>query len=69
MKKTEREVEKLRDTIRYKASKKRCNLFVKNFPNHWTKDDIEHIFNQHGEIENIKLDKGRNGSFAFVCYK
>lgn len=33
MKKSDREVEKMRDTLRYKASKKRCNLFIKNFPN------------------------------------
>jgi hypothetical protein len=23
------------ETIRYKASKRRCNLYVKNFPNSW----------------------------------
>lgn len=33
MKKNERELEKRKDTLRYKASKKRCNLFIKNFPN------------------------------------
>jgi polyadenylate-binding protein len=32
LKKSEREVEKLKDKMRYKNSKKRCNLFVKNFP-------------------------------------
>jgi len=32
MNKGEREIEKKKDTIRYKASKKRCNLYVKNFP-------------------------------------
>lgn len=69
MKKTERELEKRRDTLRYKASKKRCNLFIKNFPNQWTKDDIEGLFKQHGEIESIKLDKGLKGNFAFVCFK
>jgi len=30
--KTERENEKLKEMIRYKNSKKRCNLYVKNFP-------------------------------------
>ena len=44
MKKNERELEKRKDTLRYKASKKRCNLFIKNFPNQWTKDDIENLF-------------------------
>lgn len=32
LKKAEREIQKVRDTIRYKASKKRCNLYVKNLP-------------------------------------
>lgn len=35
LKPAERKAEKERDTIRYKASKKRCNLFVKNFPKSW----------------------------------
>lgn len=30
--KTEREIEKRKDMMRYKNSKKRCNLYVKNFP-------------------------------------
>jgi len=69
MKKGERELEKKRDTLRYKTSKKRCNLYVKNFPNTWTSDDLQNLFKQFGAIENIKLEKGRNGSFAFVCFK
>jgi polyadenylate-binding protein len=69
MKKNDRELEKKKETLRYKASKKRCNLFIKNFPNSWMKDDIENLFKQHGEIESTKLDKGRNGNFAFVCFK
>jgi hypothetical protein len=35
LKKKFREQEKLRDTFRFKASKRRCNLYVKNFPNSW----------------------------------
>lgn len=69
MKKSDRELEKKRDTLRYKTSKKRCNLYVKNFPNSWTQDDLQNLFKQFGAIENIKLEKGRNGSFAFVCFK
>ena len=69
MKKSDRELEKKRDTLRYKTSKKRCNLYVKNFPNQWTSDDLQNLFKQFGAIENIKLEKGRNGSFAFVCFK
>jgi RNA recognition motif-containing protein len=70
LKKAEREIEKVRDTIRYKASKKRCNLYVKNFPNGWGKDQLGNIFKPYGEIENIRLEHGSTGNaFAFVCFK
>lgn len=71
LKKAERDIEKVRDTIRYKASKKRCNLYVKNFPNEYTKDDLMNLFKTYGEIENIRLDRGKatGNAFAFVCYK
>lgn len=70
LKRAEREVEKLRETIRYKNSKKRCNLYVKNFPNNYKKDQLETLFKPFGEIENIRLDKGQSGNaFAFVCFK
>jgi polyadenylate-binding protein len=70
LKKTERQMEKTRDTIRYKASKKRCNLYVKNFPGTWTQDDLTNLFQQYGEIEKIRLEKGQTGnSYAFVCFK
>ncbi len=32
MKRADREVEKKREALKYKTSKKRCNLYVKNFP-------------------------------------
>jgi polyadenylate-binding protein len=71
LKKAEREIEKVMDTIRYKASKKRCNLYVKNFPNQYTKDDLTNLFKTFGEIENIRLDKSQQtkNAFAFVCFK
>jgi len=70
MKKNERTVEKIKETIRYKTSKKRCNLYVKNFPVTWTEDDLRDLFKQYGEIENIRLDKGKAGNaYAFICYK
>mgnify|MGYP002050727664 CR=1 FL=1 len=40
MKKSDREIEKKRETLRYKTSKKRCNLYVKNFPNNWTDKEL-----------------------------
>ena len=71
MTKSEREIEKKKETIRYKASKKRCNLYVKNFPAAWSEDDLKQQFSQFGQIEKIRLEpKGKSGnSFAFVCYK
>jgi polyadenylate-binding protein len=36
--KSERDIEKKRETIRYKNSKKKCNLYVKNFPSKWPKE-------------------------------
>jgi hypothetical protein len=35
MKRADREVEKKREALKYKTSKRRCNLFVKNFPVAW----------------------------------
>jgi polyadenylate-binding protein len=68
--KMERDAEKKRETIRYKTSKKRCNLFVKNFPQQWKKEQIEKMFSQFGEIEKVRLDQGKSGNaFAFVCFK
>jgi polyadenylate-binding protein len=68
--KLERDAEKKRETIRYKTSKKRCNLFVKNFPQVWKKEQIEKLFAQFGEIEKVRLDQGKSGNaFAFVCFK
>ena len=70
--KSQREQEKLMDTIRYKSSKKRVNLYVKNFPNNWTEEDLTNVFSDGGkrEIENVRLEKGATGnSYAFVCFK
>jgi polyadenylate-binding protein len=68
--KERREQEKLHDMIRYKNSKKRCNLYVKNFPNNWTEEDIKSHFSQFGDIERIKLEKGVGRNiYAFVCFK
>lgn len=72
LKKADRDLEKQRDTIRYKQSKKRCNLYVKNFPSKWTEDDIRKLFQTYGEIEKIRIgdpDSNRPNRYAFVCYK
>ena len=70
MSKTEREIEKKKETIRYKASKKRCNLYVKNFPTNWTDNDLKSVFEKYGPVEKIRLEKGKAGNaFAFICFK
>lgn len=68
--KEEREKEKFIETIRYKNSKKRCNLYVKNFPPTMTEQQLTDLFKQYGEIEKVRLEKGfANNTYAFVCYK
>lgn len=70
MKAKDRELEKTRDTLKYKTSKKRCNLYVKNFPNTWSEDNLKTLFSRFGEIEKIKVNKPErsNAVYAFVCY-
>ena len=48
MKKADRQSEKMKETLRYKTSKKRCNLYVKNFPNDWEEKELETLFEHHG---------------------
>lgn len=68
--KQQREQEKFVETIKYKTSKKRCNLYVKNFPADWDEKALENLFKTYGEIEKIKLEKGfQNNTFAFICFK
>jgi RNA recognition motif-containing protein len=63
-------MEKTKEMLRYKNSKKRCNLYVKNFPPTTTKQQLEELFGKYGEIENIKLfPKEGEAIYAFVCFK
>lgn len=65
----DREVEKQRDTLKYKNSKKRCNLYVKGFPPTFTEDDLKNIFEQHGQIEKLKMfPASAEKLYAFVCF-
>ena len=67
--KEQRESQKFQEMIRYKNSKKRCNLYVKNFPEDWTEDSIKQQFSKYGDIENVRLEKGNGGNvYAFVCF-
>ena len=41
--------------MKYKNSKKRCNLYVKNIPEDSTEETLRQIFEPYGDIESIKL--------------
>ena len=62
----------LRDQQRFKNSKKKCNLFVKNFPPEFGDAELRPHFANFGEIESIKIlptHDGQPSSRAFVCFK
>jgi polyadenylate-binding protein len=71
LKKRDREQERLKETIKYKSSKKRCNLYVKGFPENITEQSLKDLFGAHGEIESLKLHPQGEGKklYAFVCFK
>jgi polyadenylate-binding protein len=57
--------------MRFKNSKKRCNLYVRNFGDNTTQQDLMDTFSRFGEIESLKMNKNNDGKnvYAFVCYK
>lgn len=71
LKKEDRLKEKQKEMLRYKNSKKRCNLYVKNFPSTTSSEDLKQHFGRFGEIESIKLFNSKEGEavYAFVCFK
>jgi len=73
LKKTERALERQRDTLKYKNSKKRCNLYVKSFPENTTEEQLRDIFSDFGDIESLRLFSSPTDEtiklYAFVCYK
>jgi RNA recognition motif-containing protein len=46
--KDERQAEKEREKLRYKNSKKRCNLYVKNFPAETNEQQLRELFSPFG---------------------
>lgn len=70
LKKSEREKELAHEAYKYRSSKKRCNLYVKNFAADTSEQSLKELFETFGEIESMKLFKveGR-APFAFVCFK
>lgn len=71
LKKEERLKEKQRDQMRYKLSKRKCNLYVKNIPANCTEEQLKQLFQDYGEIENMKINKNEKGEsiYALVCFK
>ena len=66
----DRILEKNREQLRLKNSKKRCNLYVKNFPPNTTDGQLREIFSRYGDIESVELfPKDGESLYAFVCYK
>ncbi len=70
-KKSEREKELAHESLKYKNSKKRCNLYVKNFSETTTEENLRDLFSPYGEIESLKLFSQKDGKqpYAFVCFK
>jgi polyadenylate-binding protein len=70
LKKEDRETEKRREQLRFKNSKKRCNLYVKNFPPNTKESELTEFFSKYGEIESVKVfPNEENALYAFVCFK
>lgn len=71
LKKNEREAERLLQSIKYKSSKKRCNLYVRGFREDISEEQLRDLFEPFGEIESIKMHPPTEPKkqYAFVCFK
>ena len=68
--KKEREEEKKKNSLRFKNSKKRFNLYTKNFPPNTTEEEIKKYFEVYGETESVKIFKKEGEAiYAFICFK
>lgn len=69
----QRQAQVKRDQLRFKNSKKKCNLFVKGFPNNFGEDQLRGLFREFGDIESVKIlqsnEANGNSTRAFVCFK
>jgi polyadenylate-binding protein len=48
------------------------NLYVKEFPESWTEDDLKKFFEKFGPLGSVKLmkdDNGKSKGFGFVCFE
>jgi len=71
LKTKDRQIEVTREALKYKNSKKRCNLYVKNFPENTTEETLRTLFAAHGEIESLRMfpQDEEKKLYAFVCFK
>lgn len=70
LKKNERDAEKRREQYKFKNSKKKCNLYVKNFPPQTTEAQLRELFGRYGDIESVKLfPQEGDALYAFICFK
>ena len=75
--KEQREIEKQLDMIKYKSSKKRCNLYIRGFSRNISVETLQALFSPFGDIESIKLYPQRNEAsqepheykYGFVCFE
>jgi polyadenylate-binding protein len=44
------------------------NIYVKNFPNSYSDDDLKKLFGQFGNILSLTVIKNDKGAYAFICY-
>lgn len=56
----QRQAQIRQEVLRYKNSKKRCNLFVKGFPGDFTEEKLRALFGQCGEIESVRVNMGQS---------
>jgi len=66
--KEQREKERMMTNISFRSSKKRCNLYVTNFPPAWPEEELRKLFSTYGEIESVKHENSSGANFAFVCF-
>lgn len=64
--------------VQFKSSQERQsvplfnNLYVKSFPDGWTSEDLNKMFEPFGEILSASVmvdNEGKSKGFGFVCFK
>lgn len=70
LKKEDREKEIMQESLKYKNSKRRLNLFVKGFAPTTREEDLRPFFEVYGPIESLRIIRPEDSTkpYAFVCY-